>query len=103
MTDSTKAAIKAINKWIFYGWNFKTISYEWKSLGNTTKRDNVPQFLAEVKWTCGFDHIYRKWCETSRTGDTDSYLVKLYAELDTENRERLLEWILENYNGETKI
>lgn len=29
MTESIKTAIKAINKWVFFGWNYQCIQHEW--------------------------------------------------------------------------
>lgn len=103
MTESIKTAIKAINKWVFFGWNYQCIQHEWVAANGDRRTGAVPQFLAEVRWTCNFDHMYQKWCTAINDTDTNSYLVKFYAELDDRNRELLLEWIMEHYNGEKKI
>lgn len=98
-----KSEIQAINKWVFFGWNYSLTDYEWTSVNGERKREVVPQFLAEVKWTCNFDHMLSKWHIATQDGKADSYLVKFYAELGTENRHMLLEWVLANYNDEQKI
>lgn len=103
MTRSIKTAIKAINKWVFFGWNYPCIQHEWTAANGDQRSGIVPQFLVEVKWTCNFDHMYQKWCIAVHDTDPNSYLVKFYAELDDSNRELLLEWVMEHYDGEKKI
>lgn len=88
---------------MFFGWNYQCIQHEWVAANGDRRTGAVPQFLAEVRWTCNFDHMYQKWCTAINDTDTNSYLVKFYAELDDRNRELLLEWIMEHYNGEKKI
>ena len=103
MTESMKTAIKAINKWVFFGWNYSCVHHEWISVNGEKKCEAVPQFLAEVKWTCNFDHMLSKWKIATHDANANSYLVKFYAELDDRNRELLLEWVMEHYDGEKKI
>lgn len=103
MTKSIETAIKAINKWVFFGWNYSCVHHEWISVNGEKKCEAVPQFLAEVKWTCNFDHMLSKWHLATRDGNADSYLVKFYAELGAENRLLLLEWVMQNYDDEQKI
>lgn len=44
-----------------------------------------------------------KWQHATRTQDPDTYMVKFYADLDDKNRKLLLEWIIQNYNGEKPL
>lgn len=103
MTQEMKIAIKAINKWVFFGWNYSCIHHEWISVNGEKKCEVVPQFLAEIKWTCNFDHMLSKWKVAIHDANANSYLVKFYAELGVENRLLLLEWVMANYNDEQKI
>jgi len=103
MTESMETAIKAINKWVFFGWNYSCVHHEWISVNGEKKCEAVPQFLAEVKWTCNFDHMLSKWKIATHDTNANSYLVKFYAELGVENRLLLLEWVMANYNDEQKI
>jgi hypothetical protein len=103
MAESMKTAIKAINKWVFFGWNYPSVEHEWISVHGEKKFEVVPKFLVEVKWTCNFDHILSKWHLATRTKNSNAYLVEFYAELGTENRMLLLQWIMENYKDERKI
>ena len=49
MTENMKIAIEAINKWVYFGWNYETVRHEWKSEFDTVWNDYVPRFLVEVK------------------------------------------------------
>lgn len=103
MTESIKTAIKAINKWIFFGWNYPSIEHEWTNIHGEKKFEVVPVFLTEIKWTCSFDHILSKWHIATRTKNSNAYLVEFYAELGNENRRLLLKWVIDNYNDERTI
>lgn len=103
MTESIKTAIKAINKWIFFGWNYPSIEHEWTNIHGEKEFEVVPVFLTEIKWTCNFDHILSKWHIATRTKNSNAYLVEFYAELGNENRRLLLKWVIDNYNDERTI
>lgn len=103
MTESIKTAIKAINKWIFFGWNYPSIEHEWTNIHGEKKFEVVPVFLTEIKWTCNFDHILSKWHIATRTKNSNAYLVEFYAELGNKNRRLLLKWVIDNYNDERTI
>lgn len=103
MTESMQIALTAINKWMYFGWNYKTIPHEWKSGNGELKTGNFPEFLVKAKWTCNFDHMAGKWAAAIRTDDCHSYLSRFYAELDTDNRRALLEWVMEHYQDERKL
>ena len=103
MTESMKTAINAINKWVFFGWNYSCIEHEWTDVHGEKRFEVVPRFLAEIQWTCNFDHILSKWHLAVKDSNTDAYLVKFYAELGNENRRLILQWVMENYNDERKV
>ena len=103
MTENMKIAIEAINKWIYFGWNYETVRHEWKSEFDTVWNDYVPRFLVEVKWNCNFHHIYRKWKGAQESKNTDAYLVKFYSSLSSDNRIALIDWVMHNFNDEIKI
>lgn len=103
MTESIKTAITAINKWVFFGWNYSSVEHEWTNIHGEKKFEVVPKFLTEIKWICNFDHILSKWHIATRTNNSNAYLVEFYAELGTDNRILLLQWVLENYKDERKI
>jgi len=72
---------KAINKWIFFTMNY-------------------PYYFIEEIWGKGTwmaIHIREKF--TEYRGDAN----RLYCELDKENSDKLLTWVLDNYNDERKL
>lgn len=96
-------AVEAVNKWLFFGWNFQMTSHEWFGIGGEQHVAYVPTFLKEVDWNCCFDHIYSKWIDITENNEPDAYLVRFYAEIGAIGRRRLIEWVMNNYNGEQKI
>lgn len=103
----------AINKFMYYSWNYQFIRHTWKSIGGEERTEYVPEFLTKVKWNCNFDHMLSKWNsavfyygfdgEKKRERDAHGFFSRFYAELDGENRLSFLTWILDNYNGECKF
>lgn len=105
MTTDEKiiTSIKGINKWVFFNLNYATVSHKWIDECGNERCEQVPQFLIEVEWTCHFNHMMKKWREALQTKDSSAYLIRFYMELDTTNREAMLEWILHNYNDEKEL
>lgn len=103
MTEELKTSMIAINKWMFHGWNYESVSMTITTPGGITDTVCVPQFLKEVKWTCHISHMLEKWRRATRTQDPDTYMTKFYADLDDNNRKLLLEWVVQNYNGERPL
>lgn len=103
MTECLKTAIIAINKWFYFAMNYETISHEWESISGERRVEYLPRFLKEAKWTCNLDHMLAKWNMATQSKNPYAYLMNFYAELDEANRKALLEWVMENYNGERKI
>ena len=100
MNVNMKVAIVAINKWLFFGWNYDLV------LWRGTERDewqSLPKFLIETKWTCNLEHMISKWYKAIQCNEPDAYLTKFYADLDDENRQALIAWVMNNYDGEKKI
>lgn len=101
LTDrEIEIALEAINKWLYFGWNFEHVHYKWKC-GDETREAYVPDFLAGARWVCSFDHIYEKWLRSCN--HPDAFLVTFYANLDVMNRIALLEWVMENYKDERPL
>ena len=103
MTENMKLAIYAINKWMYLGWNYKSVEYSRPISGGRSEIIVVPDFLIGVKWTCTTDHMINKWRACCHQTGPYGYLSKFYAELDAENSRRLITWVMENYNGEKSI
>lgn len=102
MTENMKLAIVAINKFIFFSWNYESVEHSWEENG-VKRAAIVPRFLADIKWSVNFSHIYSKWNVAISCHNPDAYLPSFYKELDTENRRYLLEYVISNYHSEQKI
>lgn len=103
MTENLKLALVAINKWLFFGWNFKSCYHSWQDFSGVPREEYLPEFLCRVKWTCNLSHMVDKWRKATRSKNPDTYLVSFYADLDNANRILLLEWVMQNYNGEKTL
>lgn len=103
MSEELKNAMIAINKWIFYGWNYKVVPMTFTAPGGATATSYVPEFIKEVKWTCPISHMLEKWAIATRTEYPYTYMTKFYAELDNTNSQLLLEWVIRNYNDEKPL
>lgn len=100
MTNNIKIGIEAVNRWVFYGWNYEMVEI---ARSPTNEPINVPKFIVEVQWTCNQEHMIEKWWSSCKGEESSAYLVNFYAKLDYENRIKLVEWVLENYVGEGKL
>lgn len=99
MEANIKTAIKAINKFMFYSWNYHLVEVQLQNGKNVY----VPEFIKEVKWNCNLDHIIGKWFHCCKDDEPHAYLSRFYSEMGVANRQAMLEWILLNYNDEIKI
>lgn len=104
MNEALKIGMEAINRWIYHGWNYDMTEVDVPDYCNGgLKRVCIPRFLAEAKWTCNLPHMIEKWSNACSSKHPDAYLVAFYANLDSDNRLILLEWVLKNYTGESKL
>lgn len=103
MTEEMKTAMVAINKWLYHGWNYKMVEHTYDNGTGRTQTRTLPQFLVETKWTCHISHMIDKWEKIAEYGTPHAYMTAFYAELDMENRRRLIEWVMSNYDREYKI
>ena len=90
----------AINRFMYHSWNYQ---FSRKSVKVNGKNIIVPRFVLEVEWDCPTPHMVDKWVEATRTGDSHSYMSRFYSGLGTENRMKLISWILDNYSDELKF
>lgn len=90
--------VKAINKFMFWTWNYESIK-------SPIDGEYYPDAIVKVDWTCDSSHIYDKWLRCCRRANHDTTLAMslFYGDLDGNNRIRLLEWVIENYNSEPEI
>ena len=100
MTNNIKIGIEAVNRWVFYGWNYEMIEIV---RSPTNEPINVPKFIVEVQWTCNQEHMIEKWLSSCKVESPSAYLVNFYSKLDNENSIKLIEWVLANYTDERKL
>lgn len=86
MNHDLAVAIKAINKFAFYNYNFEY------------------NFIKKV-WGEGplADHLQSKFNALYERYGAMGCLLAFYAELDSSNKVKLLQYIVENYNDEQKL
>jgi hypothetical protein len=90
----------AINKFFYYAMNYPLVEIEFPSIGGGKRKEYLPSFFNAFPPHL-IEHLCGKWKEA--VGSTDSYgfLMKFYAELDGTNRNLMLNYIMDNYNGGT--
>lgn len=83
-------AYNAVNKFLFYGWNWKTVNFNkvW-----------MPEFVCYVNWNCDVMHVWSKWIHAYRESPANP-LAEFWKELDMPNRMKLVDWIIRHYNEE---
>ena len=87
----------AVNKFFYFAMNFPVIYHKWHTGWGEEREGYIPEFLTKVKWNCNEGHIIEKWL--SLTADRYGQMFEFYAELDSNNRVALVDWIMENYHG----
>jgi len=95
-------ALIAINKFFYYAQNYPCIRIEYKSIDGTTKYDYLPDFFKAFPANL-VEHLRGKWLNACEKTDSYGYVMKFYGELDGTNRQKMLQYIMENYNDEQKI
>ena len=85
-----KIITTAVDKWMYYTQNYKTV---WKD------GIDVPEVLAEVKFECGFQHTASKFQDFYASYGAFGGLLRMWFWFTKEDRENVLEWIMDNYKG----
>ena len=101
MTENTKTAMVAINKWFYYAMNYNVVEVEVADFDGT-HTENLPDFFNAFPMHLR-KHLAGKWNYGYETYGSRAVLMAFYGELDGTNRKRLMEWVLENYNDEQKL
>ena len=89
MTENIKTAMVAINKWQYFMYNYPYNFIE--KVWGERKKYNLTDHLTEK-----FDALYE------RRG-AYGVIPAFYAELDMNNRIKLMNWVMENYNDEQRL
>lgn len=95
-------ALIAINKFFYYSQNYPCVRIDYKSIDGTMKFDYLPDFFKAFPSNM-VEHFRSKWLNACERTDSYGYVMKFYAELDGTYRQKMLEYIMGNYNDECKI
>ena len=101
MTENTKIAISAINKFFFYAMNYRVVPVE-VSTFNGDEEKMLPDFFKAFPKHLRA-HMASKWEYGYNTYGSRAALMWLYGELSSNYRKDVLVWIMDNYNDEQKF
>ena len=101
MTENTKTAMTAINKWFYYAMNYPVVEVEVADYQGTRKEYLPDCFNAFPKTLRA--HLAGKWDSLYDQYGSRAVLMAFYAELSSNYRKDLMAWVLENYNDEQKL
>ena len=101
MTENTKIAMQAINKWFYYAMNYPVVEVEVADFDGT-QTEYLPDFFNAFPMHLR-KHLARKWNYGYDTYGSRAALVWFYGELSSNYRKDLMAWVLENYNDERKL
>lgn len=101
MTENTKTAMVAINKWFYYAMNYRVVEIEVADFDGNHKEylpDCFNAFPMHLR-----KHLSEKWNALYESYGSRAVLMAFYAELSSNYRKDLMEWVLNNYNDEQKL
>ena len=82
-----KESMTAINKWVFFCMNYPY--------------DFIEQVWADEKWL--IDHLKGKFNAYYEDYGSRAVMNTFYCGLDGNNKQKLMSWVLNNYNDEQKL
>ena len=85
--NTTTREMVAINKFFYWSMNF----------------DGTLDWIDEIWDKNMADHLREKFMAMYDTYGAMGVINGFYGELDTENRRKLIQWVMDNYNNEIKI
>ena len=91
----------AVNRFQFHAWNYPYSDEPYELPDGT--RCKFPRFIMEVDWNCNRAHMINKWLHAVRDDESNSYMPRFYAELSSDNRQRLIKWVIKHYTDEQKF
>lgn len=101
MTENTKTAIIAINKWFYYAMNYNVVGMLVKDFEGERTEYLPDCFLAFPPYLR--EHLAGKWNSLYESYGSRAVLMAFYAELSSDYRKDLIKWVMENYNDEQKM
>ena len=101
MTENTKTAMIAINKWFYYAMNYNVVEIEVENFDGT-KKEYLPDCFNAFPKTLRA-HLAKKWDTLYGLYGSRAVLMAFYAELSDNYRKDLIQWVMDNYNDEHKF
>ena len=101
MTENTKTAMIAINKWFYYAMNYPVVEVEVADFDGTHK-EYLPDFFNAFPMHLR-KHLAGKWNALYEDYGSRAVLMAFSGELSSNYRKDLMAWVLENYNDEQKL
>ena len=98
-----ESAVVAMNEMFYFAMNIEYDYAEFTDYQDKYRRMYIPKFLRDIDWGCHILHMIELWNEWSSKGGVFGGMYAFYAKLDTTNRRKLLEYIIDNYNSGIKI
>ena len=102
MTDTLRNSMTAINKWVYYAFNYNVVEVEIMNYDGTRNTEYLPDcfnaFPIHLR-----KHLAGKWNAYYEKYGSRAVMNTFYCELDGTNRQLLMEWVLNNYNDEQKL
>ena len=101
MTENTKISMIAINKWFYYAMNYNVVGMLVTDFEGERTEYLPDCFLAFPPHLR--KHLFSKWESLYDSYGSRAVLMAFYAELSSNYRKDLMEWVLNNYNDEQKL
>ena len=95
MTENTKVAMTAINKWFYYAMNYNHKKMEVRTFSGVEDKylpDCFEAFPLHIR-----QHFLEKWNALYETYGCRAVLAAFFNELSDTYRIPLMEWVLEHY------
>lgn len=93
-----KAQSEAVNKWMFYCWNFDSTLFTMKGYHRPNNKVYAPSCFEALNYNENLrDHLIEKWQGLSNRDGGSYGLIRLYFEMTDKYREDILNYIMLNY------
>ena len=89
----------AMDGLIYFNFNYPCYLVTYKGIMGEDIEKYLPAFFEDIVWTCDTAHMVGKYLGFLEDYGSDSALLHFYCDLDSENQESLLDWIIDNYRS----
>lgn len=91
-------SFESVNRFFYFSMNYPVNFFRWTDMWGNIHEDYLPDFIMCIEWTCGHEHMINKWKRTESDFGSMGRMNAFYADIDSDNREILVNWIMENYH-----